>query len=95
MPIPSIHLISYDIEDDRERLQVSKVLEGFGRRVQKSVFECPLTKGKKQQLEKMLGNLELDTGYVLIYRLDVKSKRAALGVVPDDLAKEEPHAFII
>jgi CRISPR-associated protein Cas2 len=37
-----IHLISYDIEDDRERLQVSKVLEGFGRRVQKSVFECPL-----------------------------------------------------
>jgi CRISPR-associated protein Cas2 len=95
MPTPSIHLISYDIEDDRERLQVSKVLEGFGRRVQKSVFECPLTKGKKHQLEKMLENLELDTGYVLIYRLDEKSKRTALGQVPADLAREEPHAFII
>lgn len=89
------YLVSYDIEEDRERLQISKVLEGFGRRVQKSVFECPLTKGRKHELEKRLAGLELDTGYVLIYRIDEKTKRTGIGQVPGDVATENPHAFVI
>jgi len=95
MPIPEWHLISYDIEDDRERLQVSKVLEGFGRRVQKSVFECPLSKGRKHELEKRLEKLALDTGFVLIYRIGDKTHRSAIGQVPGDVAVGNPHAFVI
>lgn len=33
-------LVSYDISGDRDRLAVSKILLGWGERVQKSVFEC-------------------------------------------------------
>ncbi len=33
-------LVVYDIPDDRRRYKLSKFLEGQGRRVQKSVFEC-------------------------------------------------------
>lgn len=33
-------LVCFDIVDDRTRARVVKVLQGYGRRVQKSVFEC-------------------------------------------------------
>lgn len=33
-------LVVYDIEDDKRRNRVAKVLEGYGQRVQYSVFEC-------------------------------------------------------
>jgi len=35
-------VVSYDIPDDRRRLQLSKALKDFGKRVQWSVFECHL-----------------------------------------------------
>jgi len=45
MPIKRImfYIISYDIVENKCRTQVSKTLEGFGTRVQYSVFECLLT----------------------------------------------------
>ncbi len=36
-------LVVYDIPDDGRRLKLSNFLEGYGRRVQSSVFECFLT----------------------------------------------------
>lgn len=34
--------ICYDIRDDRRRIKIAKMLEGFGERVQYSVFEANL-----------------------------------------------------
>jgi len=34
------YLVCFDIVEDRTRARVVKVLCGYGRRVQKSVFEC-------------------------------------------------------
>lgn len=48
-------VISYDIVDDKKRLQVSKLLKNFGNRVQKSVFECRID--EKQYLD-IKGKLE-------------------------------------
>ncbi|RKX63764.1 MAG: CRISPR-associated endonuclease Cas2 [Thermodesulfobacteriota bacterium] len=39
----SLVVISYDISDDKRRNRISKLLENYGKRVQKSVFECFLT----------------------------------------------------
>ena len=36
------YLVCYDITDDRRRARVCKTMQGFGRRVQYSVFECQL-----------------------------------------------------
>jgi CRISPR-associated protein Cas2 len=33
-------VVVYDIADDKRRLRLSNFLEGYGRRVQESVFEC-------------------------------------------------------
>jgi CRISPR-associated protein Cas2 len=46
-------LVVYDIPDDKRRLKLANFLEGRGRRVQKSVFECFLS------LEQMPGLFDL------------------------------------
>jgi CRISPR-associated protein Cas2 len=38
------YIVAYDIPDDRRRTRVHKILLGFGRWTQYSLFECFLTK---------------------------------------------------
>ena len=47
-------VISYDIRNDRRRRKVAKVLEGFGWRVQYSVFEAHLSTTRLKDLESRL-----------------------------------------
>lgn len=48
------YVVTYDIPCDKRRRKVSKLLEGYGQRVQYSVFECVLTDNKYQELQKRL-----------------------------------------
>lgn len=45
------YVICYDIPDDRRRKKISDLLEGYGSRVQYSVFECVLNSKQYQQLQ--------------------------------------------
>lgn len=47
-------VVSYDIPDNKRRTKVMKLLEGYGRRAQYSVFECHVAPEEMQQLEKRL-----------------------------------------
>jgi len=47
-------VVAYDIIDDERRLRVSRILENYGSRVQKSVFECYLTPHQEEELEKRI-----------------------------------------
>jgi CRISPR-associated protein Cas2 len=38
--------VAYDVVDDRKRARLSKALSEYGRRVQKSVFECEVDEGQ-------------------------------------------------
>lgn len=49
-----IYIVTYDTEDDKIRSKLSKVLKGVGQWVQKSVFECELS---KNQLKVLLTHL--------------------------------------
>lgn len=49
-----VYLICYDVVDDYRRNKISQVLEGYGLRVQWSVFECELTKKQCQTLQSKL-----------------------------------------
>lgn len=49
-----IWVVAYDIPDDKRRRKVQKILEGFGRSVQYSVFECDLNPDKLARLERRL-----------------------------------------
>lgn len=54
------YLISYDISDPKRWRRTFKLLKGYGRRVQLSIFRCRVS---KRQLERMRWELEkiLDT----------------------------------
>jgi CRISPR-associated protein Cas2 len=63
-------LISYDICDPKRLPKVAKLMEGYGERVQYSVFECTLTERQIQELQRRLKRLmkpEVDS--VRFYRL--------------------------
>jgi len=47
-------VVTYDITDDRRRLQVSDELQNFGARVNFSVFECHLEPESLSELKKRL-----------------------------------------
>jgi CRISPR-associated protein Cas2 len=55
-------LVVYDIPDDKRRLKLANFLEGRGRRVQESVFECFLSleqmPGLFDQIEKLVKESE-------------------------------------
>lgn len=48
------YLIAYDISDDKRRKKIADLLEGYGKRVQFSVFECVLVSKKFQELKSRL-----------------------------------------
>lgn len=83
MKIAGDYVAVYDISDDRERRRVEKVLKGYGFRVQKSVFECKLDHKVKQRLIRKLNTLNIQTGFVKIYRLETLIGSEIIGEQPD------------
>ncbi|BAZ04388.1 CRISPR-associated endonuclease Cas2 [Calothrix sp. NIES-3974] len=45
-----LYIVAYDIPCDKRRKKISDLLEGYGQRVQYSVFECQLTHSKFKEL---------------------------------------------
>lgn len=58
-PASALLLVSYDISDDRVRAQTAKLLEGFGLRIQYSVFECRLMPRRAADLRGRLRRIRL------------------------------------
>jgi CRISPR-associated protein Cas2 len=58
-------VVSYDISDDKRRRQVAKIMEGYGYRVQYSVFECDLNQKRlailKRKLKPLVKGQEMDS----------------------------------
>jgi len=87
------YIVSYDISSQKERSQVSKILIGYGFRVQKSVFECLLSPAAKIRLIDELGRVDLRTGFIYIYRVSKVSERIELGKVPP--SADNDFAFVV
>jgi len=49
-----LYIVCYDTHSDKRRKKMADLLEGYGRRVQYSVFECVLPPDKYQELKKRL-----------------------------------------
>ncbi len=89
------YAVAYDIGDDGERSRVDRILRGFGMRVQKSVFECRMT---RRQADKLLGAIDgiaLKTGFVLVYRLLDAGEPRVAGNRPPSLATDDDAAFVV
>jgi CRISPR-associated protein Cas2 len=54
MNVRNFYLISYDIPNDKRRLKIAHLLEGYGARVQYSVFEVWATEEELDKLRERL-----------------------------------------
>ncbi len=95
MPKPAKYVAVYDVSDDKERERVSAVLEGAGFRIQESVFECLLTTRSKDKLKISMEKLGLQTGFVLLYRLNENAKRVEIGRVPENRFDDTHYAYVV
>lgn len=63
-------LITYDIEEDKKRNKIAKLLENYGTRVQFSVFECIIDKEQLKEIIKRAEDIiEKEKDSVRVYRI--------------------------
>ncbi|MBL7816104.1 MAG: CRISPR-associated endonuclease Cas2 [Saprospiraceae bacterium] len=88
-------VICYDVSEDKKRNKVAALLERYGTRRNKSVFECMIT---EVQLKKIRADLppliDPTTDTILIYRicLDCYVKSETIGKMTDSIA---PQVLIV
>ncbi len=95
----SLYVISYDISETRIRNKVSKILEGFGRRIQYSVFECNLEEKVFNRLYKQLleQTIDSDSDSIRIYRLCKKcaEESVTIGTVKGRNVRKESNVIVV
>ena len=95
MKTSGIYLLIYDVGSDRIRDRVSKTVSGYGTRVQKSAFECRLTRGLKKRLWSAIGELSLAAeDRIALYPL-AASPANRKGAEADEPMSEIHHAVIL
>lgn len=86
-----LYLISYDIEDNRERTKLARILGSYGNRVQFSVFECELDAQElKELVKKVRSRIKLsETDSIRTYSLCEKDEKKTiyLGAKPQKISK--------
>jgi CRISPR-associated protein Cas2 len=88
-------LVSYDIPDNKRRLKLANFLEGYGRRVQKSVFECFISLAEMKKLGAQVEKrIQLPEDDVRLYWItaDALPRSLTLGGQPP---VPPPKAYII
>ncbi|MGB3614214.1 MAG: CRISPR-associated endonuclease Cas2 [Elainellaceae cyanobacterium] len=78
-------LVVYDIADNRRRNKLAKLLKGYGRRVQESVFECFLTQEEMKRLHRKVQRcIRADEDNVRFYWIPsgAMAKSLAIGSEP-------------
>lgn len=88
-------LVIYDIPDDQRRLRLSNFLEGYGRRVQESVFECFLNLNEMKQLhERVKKRVNAKEDNVRFYWIPVDALPRTL-TIGSEPPQPPPKSYII
>lgn len=74
-----MYVVSYDITSDRLRNKIAKTLEGYGTRIQYSVFECRLGQKKYKELYRKLMQIMAETEEAFDFILSVKTVKGRSG----------------
>ncbi|MBN1935613.1 MAG: CRISPR-associated endonuclease Cas2 [Anaerolineae bacterium] len=63
-------VVAYDIADDKRRIKVMKLLEGYGTHMQESVFECNLEAPVyREMVSRLRKSIRADQDNVRLYHL--------------------------
>lgn len=72
-------LVIYDIENNRKRTKLAKLLEGYGFRIQKSAFEAMLSKKKYLKLIDEIAAYGSGTDSIRVYKIKGKGEVTVFG----------------
>lgn len=90
------YLIAYDIVKDNRRNKAAHLLEGYGMRVQKSVFECVLTDKQLEMLQKKLTRyINAVEDQVRFYPMSAHTRRKVLILGNQPARQIDDTAFIV
>ena len=88
-------LVVYDIPDNKRRTKLANFLEGYGRRVQYSVFECFLNLPQMRELhEKVLTKVNPEEDNVRFYWISKNAKSKTL-TIGSDIPQPPPDYYVI
>jgi len=88
-------LVIYDIPDDKRRLKLSNFLEGYGRRVQKSAFECFMSLEEMRDLYRKIKKLvRVEEDDVRFYWISEEAVSRVL-VLGGNAPEPPPDVYII
>lgn len=94
-----VYVVSYDIESDRIRTKLAKLLLGYGVRIQYSVFECRLTDKRFQKLYREVFKLTdgKSEGSVRFYSVcaNCEEKIVTIGKPISELSKLQEDVIVI
>jgi len=88
-------LVVYDIPEDKRRNQLATFLEGQGRRVQKSVFECYMSLSEMKQLHQQIAKrVKPEEDNVRLYWITADALRRTL-TIGSEPPEPPPESYII
>ena len=88
-------LVIYDIPDSRRRKKLSDFLEGYGRRVQRSAFECFLSLTQMKKLYDQLGKRVVESeDNVRLYWINGEAMPRTL-TIGSPPPKPPPDAYVL
>ncbi len=75
-------IVSYDISDNKRRKRVSDILEGYGIRVNRSLFECHVknTRLLEALKEELIKEVDLQNDSVRFYFINSKDKERSFAL---------------
>lgn len=85
--------VAYDVENDRRRYRLARLLKNFGARVQKSVFECNLEPKQFTELEQRIGKVVKEQDMVRCYLLCENCRQRVIVLGPGKVT-EDPEFYI-
>ena len=90
------YLVCYDIVLDRRRNKVAHLLEGYGMRVQKSVFECVLSPDQREMLQKKLDRyIKPEEDQVRFYPMSAHTRRKVTILGTQPIRQVDDASFIV
>lgn len=90
------YLICYDVVLDKRRNKVAHLLEGYGMRVQKSVFECVLDANQRDMLQRKLSRyIKPEEDQVRFYPLSPRYRQKVLVLGQQPQREVDDVAFIV
>ena len=88
-------IVVYDIPDNKRRKKLSDFLEGYGRRVQYSVFECFIGLDEMRMLyEKIKKRVKSEEDNVRFYWISSESVSRSL-TIGSDVPQPPPNYYVV